>query len=83
MHALQLDVPDEVLISLKETRSTISHEVRMAAAAKLFELGKLSTGRAAQLAGIPLAQFLSGLGRYHVSPFNQTSEQLEQDVQKA
>ena len=52
----------------------------MLAAVKLFELGKLSSGRAAQLADVPRAEFLLSLGRYQVSPFHFTTEELDRDV---
>lgn len=83
MSALQMEVPEEVLISLKQTSTTISDEVRMAAAAKLFELGKLSSGRAAQLAGMGRVGFLARIGHYQVSPFHQDMRQLEADVYNA
>ncbi len=69
MSTVQIEIPEEVLISLKETPETISRELRILAAVKLFELGKLSSGRAAQLAGISRVEFLMLLGRYQVSPF--------------
>ncbi|WP_202807532.1 UPF0175 family protein [Leptolyngbya sp. PCC 6406] len=53
------------------------------AAVKLFELGKLSSGRAAQLAQVSRVEFLTLLGRYQVSPFALTPEELEQDVLNA
>jgi predicted HTH domain antitoxin len=56
---IQVDIPDEVLISLKETSASLARELRMAAAVKWFELGKLSSGRAAQLAGMSRVEFLS------------------------
>ena len=40
MSIVQLNIPEEVLISLKETPETISQELSMLAAVKLFELGK-------------------------------------------
>jgi len=52
----------------------------MLAAVKLFELGKLSSGRAAQLAGVSRVEFLNLIGRYQVSPFNLSVEELERDV---
>ena len=83
MSTVQIEIPEEVLISLKETPETISRELRILAAVKLFELGKLSSGRAAQLAGMSRVEFLILLGRYKVSPFSLTTKQLEGDVNKA
>ena len=80
MSIVQLDIPEEVLISLKETPETISQELSMLAAVKLFELGKLSSGRAAQLANVSRIEFLNLIGRYKVSPFALSPEDLEQDV---
>nr|WP_228060581.1 MULTISPECIES: UPF0175 family protein [unclassified Coleofasciculus] len=77
MSTIQLDIPEEILISLKETPETIARELQILAAVKLFELGKLSSGRAAQLAGISRVEFLMLLGRYQVSPFSLTTEELE------
>jgi predicted HTH domain antitoxin len=53
------------------------------AAVKLFELGKLSSGRAAQLAGMSRVAFLLALRSYQVSPFQTTSEELRQDILNA
>jgi predicted HTH domain antitoxin len=83
MSMVQIDVPNEVLISLKESPETISQELSILAAVKLFELGKLSSGRAAQLAGMSRVKFLNTLGQYHVSPFALTAEELEHDIDNA
>jgi predicted HTH domain antitoxin len=83
MSMVQIDVPNEVLISLKESPETISQELSILAAVKLFELGKLSSGRAAQLAGMSRVEFLNTLGQYHVSPFALTDEELEHDIDNA
>lgn len=83
MSIIQIDVPEEILISLKETPETISRELSILAAVKLFELGKFSSGRAAQLAQLSRVEFLTLLGRYQVSAFNISAEDLEQDVLNA
>lgn len=83
MSIVQIEIPEEVLISLKETSETLSQEISMLAAVKLFELGKLSSGRAAQLAQISRVEFLNLLGRYQVSPFLGSLSELEQDVLNA
>ena len=48
-------------------------------AVKLYELGKLSSGRAAELAGVTRVEFLLALGRYQGSPFALDAETLAQD----
>lgn len=83
MCTVKIECPDEILISLKETPEEFKQEVSMAAAAKLYELGKLSSGRAAQLAGISRVSFLQALTKYGVSVFNLTPEDLKDDVTNA
>jgi predicted HTH domain antitoxin len=83
MKTLQMEIPEAIFLSLKETPEQLTQEIRIAAAAKLYELGKISSGLAAQLAGMPRVSFLQILGKYGVSVFNLTSEELQQDMENA
>lgn len=83
MTTIQIALPDEVLISMKKTPEEFSREIRIAAAAKLYELGKLSSGRAAELAGVSRVSFLQLLSKYNVPIFDLTAEELEQDLHNA
>ncbi len=78
-----VQVPEESLISLKEEPESFARELQLLAAVKLYELGKLSSGRAAQLAGLTRVEFLLALGRYQVSPFALDAERLAEDVANA
>ena len=52
----------------------MASELRLAAAMKLYELGRLSAGAAATLAGIPKPLFLTKLADYGVDSFDLTDE---------
>ncbi|MBI3015891.1 MAG: UPF0175 family protein [Candidatus Tectomicrobia bacterium] len=61
MPIVHIEIPEETLISLKQDPESFSQDLRLLAAVKLFELGKLSSGRAAQLAGMSRVEFLEDL----------------------
>ena len=71
---------NEVLLSLKEMPEGLSKVMRVAAAAKHYELGKLSSGRAADLAGLPHVSFLQALAQYGVAVFDLGEEELLRDL---
>ncbi len=83
MEKITLEVPEEVLISLKETSKEFSRDLLMLAAVKLYQMGKLSSGRAAQLAGINRVSFLQSLSKYEVPIFDLTAEELQRDFENA
>jgi len=72
-----INVPEKVLLAEKTDESSFARELRILAAVKLYELGRLSSGRAAELAGMPRVEFLLELGRYKVFPFEAELRDLE------
>ena len=83
MSQLILDVPDDSLLSLKLSDEAAAAEIRLAASMKLNELGRLSSGAAARLAGTPRTLFLSKLADYGVDTFRLTDDELERQTSLA
>ena len=83
MKQILLEVPDEVLISLKNDTKEFSKQLLMLGAVKLYQMKKLSSGRAAQLAGMPRLVFLKSLAEYGVPVFDMNKEDLLSDIQNA
>lgn len=63
------------------TPTELEAQIRLMAALKMFELGKLSAGNAAELAGLSRVEFLEMCGRYQVSVFNYPPEELAAELQ--
>ena len=74
---LVIDVPETVLLAEKMDEASFAREIRELAAIKLYELGRLSSGRAAELADMSRVEFLLNLGRYKVFPFESELRDLE------
>ena len=83
MVMISIPCPESVLFSLKETPENFAKEANRLLAVKLYEMGKLSSGRAAELAGMSRISFLQSLDRYGASIFNLSKEELEHDFQNA
>jgi predicted HTH domain antitoxin len=64
------------------TKEEIEQHIRLMAALKMFELGKISSGKASELAGMSRTEFLEACGRYRVSIFNYPDDQAETEIKK-
>lgn len=80
---LTIEYPTEVLWALQQEPDEFEAEARLLLALKLYETGRLSSGLAARLAGIPRGSFIILLGHYGLSPFGETPDELESDLANA
>ena len=79
-HTLMIEYGDDVLFSIGLSREEFDEEARFLLAAKLYELGKLASGQAAQLCGKGRVDFLLSLPRVGVSISNLRSEDADAEV---
>lgn len=84
MKQLQVDFPQELAFLLRMNEVEFSYEMKKVALVKLYELGKVSSGKAASLLGLTKIAFIDILNQYQVSIFEDldTSE-LQEELNKA
>ena len=84
MSAAELTIPYPAGLeeAVHTTPEEVGHQIRLMAALKMFELGKLSSGKAAELAGLSRVEFLSTCARYKVSVFNYPSDEVEAEIRE-
>ncbi len=70
MKTLTLQIPDNV----------DEKDVKMQLAAHLYDKGIMSSGQAADLVGISKRQFIETVGRYGVSIFGESIDDLEKII---
>ena len=73
---LTIPYTDDILLSLKETKEQFEENAKLLLALKLYELGKISSGKAAKLAGLDRITFLLTLNKYKVSPFQMDIDEI-------
>ena len=83
MCEITLSIPDDTLLALKVRPDQLGAELRLAAAVKLYELGRMSSGAAAKLAGVPRTVFLMKLADYGVDTFKLNEEELQEESRLA
>lgn len=75
MKFLTINIPDSLDLD--------NMQVAMLVASRLYELGKLSLGQAAELAGLTKRTFAELLGTYNVSIFNYPASDISTDIANA
>lgn len=83
MTQIIVNLPETVFSALRKTPDEFAQEMRIAAAVKWYEIGQISQGKAAEIAGLNRADFIGALSRYQVSPFQYTEADLARELDRA
>lgn len=79
---LNIPYTEDLLLSLKVNKEQFEQEARFFLAAKLYELEKLSSGKAAKLAGLDRVSFIFKLGQYKISPFQMGMDEILEEAER-
>jgi len=80
---LTVAIPSEIREMLNRTSGEMARDLRLYAALMLFRLGKLSSGAAAEMAGLPRVMFLDLCAEYDIPVSQITSEDLHRELERA
>jgi predicted HTH domain antitoxin len=79
---IELDLPEGAFSSLRTTPERFVQELRLAAAAKWYEMGLLSQSKASEVAGVSRQGFVEALRHFGVSAVQSKPEEIEAEVNR-
>lgn len=83
MQSVSVEISASTFAALGESPDDFVREMRIAAGVKWYELGRLSQGKAAEVAGLSRSAFIDALSRLKVSPLQYTADELAEDLANA
>jgi predicted HTH domain antitoxin len=83
MRTMHIEYPESIPAALNLAPESFEEEVRFALYIKLFELGRLSSGQAAALAGMPRVTFLLNCHRYGAFTVAWDREEIDTEFKDA
>lgn len=79
---VSIDLPEHVFAALRQSPAEFVQSMRIAAAVKWYETGRISQGRAAEIAGLSREDFLGVLGQFGVTPFQASADELADELRR-
>jgi len=83
MQTLCIDYPESLPAVANQSRATFEKDARMAMAIKMFELGRLSSGQAAQLACVGRVAFLLRCHEYGANAVEWDEDEIAREFGEA
>ncbi len=80
--AIYFEIPEDILISLNQDRDEFTKHSRLYTAMQLFKNHKLSSGQAAELAGIDKFQFWAELNKNGIPLIDYDPSELESELER-
>lgn len=80
MRVLAIPYSDDLLVSTGQTPAELEDELRFLLAVKLFELHRLSLGKAAEFCGMNKLAFMSELGKLKIPVIDLEDDQIQKEL---
>lgn len=79
MGTIHIDLPESVLLATGQSEEEFVREAKLVLALRLFEQGRVSSGRAAEICGLPRVDFLLAAGRAGVPVVDLDAAELDRE----
>ena len=80
MHQLSMSYPDDLLVTSEKSPYALEEEMKFLLAVKLFELHRLSLGKAAEFCNMDKVHFMFELGRMKIPVMNLDDDQIADEL---
>ncbi|MFO7844450.1 MAG: UPF0175 family protein [Bacteroidales bacterium] len=74
---------NKIILNIPEHINTKTFDFSVYVASKMYEDGLVSAGQASEMAGLSKRAFIELLGKYGVSLFSQSLDELDKDIANA
>jgi len=74
---------NKIILNIPENINVKTFDLSIYVASKMYEDGLVSAGQASEMAGLSKRAFIELLGKYGVSIFSQSVEDLDKDIANA
>jgi predicted HTH domain antitoxin len=81
MHTVTIELPESLLIGTGQSRDEFVKEAKFLLMAKLFEMGRVSSGKAAEICGMPRIDFLFAVGKMGIPVIQLDEDELKRELQ--
>ena len=83
MTRIDIDVPEDILLTLNESKSDFARDVKKTVAVELFRSGRLSMGKAAEFAGMAKGRFFFELATHGVAALDYDEDDFREEIERS